>query len=342
MTTPITVSVLQDRYTAHPEPVDESLPPSALRKAGEQFKQACLAPQLGLARQAIERGSALIVMREDCNGAGNLALARYDRPDLLAELAEPITGGPTSDCLSGLAREGGCYVLGCFLEADGGRFYNTAALFSPTGKVAAKYRKTHLPPVERLLLTPGDSLPVFDSEIGRIGLLICYDMMTPEVMRCLALQGADLVCWPSLGYGWWDEAGDFTICSRAHDNQVILLGALPTHSCIVDAYGDVLASAGLEPQAVLTAQVTPGIDPVQDELHHNTFLTQTPSLRERHLFERRPELYGAITDPTPPLQSRYPDTNMRELEREKPKAFTRYRAAWGRLHWQTRKDRQTH
>jgi predicted amidohydrolase len=342
MPNPITVSVLQDYYTARPEPIDESLPPPALKKAGEAYKQASLAPQLGLARQAIERGSALVVLREDCNGAGNLALARYDRPDLLAALAEPIPGGPTGDCLSALAREGGCYLLGCYMESEGERIYNTAALFAPTGAVVAKYRKTHLPPVERLLLTPGDALPVFDTEIGCIGMLICYDMMTPEVMRCLALQGADLVCWPSLGYGWWDEAGDFTIASRAHDNQVYLLGALPTHSCIVDPYGDVLASAGLEPLAVLTAQITPGADPLQDELHHNTYLTQTPSLRERHLFERRPELYGAITDPNPPLQSRYPETNMRKLEQDKPGAFARYRAAWGRLHWQTRRDRSTH
>jgi predicted amidohydrolase len=340
--TTLTVSILQDRYTAHPPVVDETLPPAQLVKACNAFKEASLAPQLGLAREAVRAGSGLIVFREDCNGAGSLTLDRMDRPDLARTMAEPIPGGPTTDCLAQLARDGNCYVLGCFLELLDEKLFNTAVLFSPSGQIAGKYRKTHLPPVEQFLLTPGDSLPVFDTDFGRVGILICYDMMTPEVMRCLALQGADVICWPSLGYGWWDEAGDFTIRSRAHDNQVYLLGALPTYSSIVDPYGDVLACAGLEPCVRISAEITPGADPLQDPLHTNTFVTQTPSLRERHLFERRPELYTALVDPQPPLMSRYPDTHMRDLAKEKPRVYQHYRSGWGKLHWQTRKDRTTH
>jgi predicted amidohydrolase len=338
----IIVSVLQDHYTAQVPEVDESLPAADLRRACEAYKIASIGPQLTLAREAIQSGSRLVLLREDCNGGGNLTLHRMDRPDLVAAMAERIPGGPTSEYLAQLARMGNCYVLGCFLESFEERIYNTAVLFSPTGKIAGKYRKTHLPPVEQFLLTPGDSLPVFDTEIGRVGMLICYDMMSPEVMRCLALQGADLVCWPSLGYGWWDEAGDFTIRSRAHDNQVYLLGALPTHSCIVDPYGEVIANAIMEPLARIQAEIFPGIDPLQDPLHTNTFVTQTPSLRERHLFERRPELYTVLVDPQPPLVDRYPQTHMHDMLRDKHKVFKHYRAAWGQLHWQTRKDRQTH
>ncbi|MBE0698282.1 MAG: carbon-nitrogen hydrolase family protein [Anaerolineaceae bacterium] len=340
--TQITVSILQDQYTAQPPAVDETLSPPQLRRACAAYKEASIAPQLGLARQAVQQGAGLIVFREDCNGAGNPTLHRLDRPDLLAAMAEPIPGGPTSECLAQIARDGSCYVLGCFLETLGERFYNTAVLFSPSGKIAGKYHKTHLPPVEQFLLTPGDDLPVFDTEIGRVGILICYDMMTPEVMRCLALKGADLVCWPSLGYGWWDEAGDFTIRSRAHDNHVYLLGALPTHSCIVDPYGDVLASAGMETLTLIQAEINPGTDPLQDPLHTNTFVTQTPSLRERHLFERRPELYGTLVTPEPDLMQRYPQTHMRDMAIDKHKVFQHYRSGWGKLHWQTRKDRLTH
>ena len=284
--------------------------------------------------------TGLLVFREDCNGAAGLAAHRLDRTDLLEIAAETIPG-PTSECLAEIARAGSCYVVGCLLEKLNGQVFNTALLLDPSGKEVGKYHKVQLPPVERLMITPGNDLPVFDTELGRIGMLICYDMMTPEIFRCLALKGADVICWPSLGYGWWDEAGDFTVQSRAHDNQVYLLGALPYHSCIVDPYGDFVARAGRQETALLSAEIEPGTDPLQDLLNHNTYLTQTPSLRERHLFERRPEVYGALTDPTPDLTARYPYTHMHDLERDRKAAFKHYRAAWGRLHWQTRKDKLT-
>lgn len=332
----ITVSIIQDQYTAHPQSPDETLPPEALRGQCEAYKQACLAPQLTLARQAIQSGTDLILFREDCNGAGNLTLHRMDRPDLLAMTAEAIPGGHTSECLSALARDGRCFVIGCFLERQNGMYYNTAVLFDRSGKVVGKYRKTHLPPIERLMLTPGDSLPIFDTEIGRIGILICYDMMAPEVIRCLALQGADMICWPSLGYGWWDEAGDFTVRSRAHDNQVYLLGALPSNSCIVSPYGDMIQSARNEPLDVLSAEIVPGADPLQDPHHHNSYITQTPSLRERHLFERQPHLYEVLTVSQPPLMDRYPESQMRNFDEAKQALFDHYRQGLHTLHWQTR------
>ena len=334
----ITVSVLQDHYTAQPEPLDETLPTEDLRRQCQRFLAASLAPQVDLARQAIRAGTDLLVLREDCNGAGNLALPRLDRPDLLEMMSEPIPGGPTSDCLGGLAREGNCFVMGCFMEKQGDCLYNTAALFDPHGKVVGKYRKTHLPPIEQLMVTPGCELPVFQTEIGRIGMMICYDMMTPEVMRCLALKGADMVLWPSLGYGWWDEAGDFTVRSRAHDNQVYLLGALPTNSCIVNPYGDLVVSARNDRLGILRAEIEPGVDPLQDPYHHNTYMTQTPSLRERHLFERQPHLYGVLVEPEPELMQRYPKTHMHDLERDKHKAFEHYRQSLDKLHWQTRPE----
>jgi len=341
MTMTITASVIQDNYTAKPSVPDETAAPEVIRRQMAAYTQGCLAPQLALAEQAIQAGTQLIVFREDCNGAGNLTLARVDRPDLLEMAAESIPG-PTSECASDLARRGNTYVVICLLEKLDGKVYNTAALLDPHGSVIAKYYKTHLPPLERFLLTPGNSLPVFQTEIGRIGMLICYDMMTPEVARCLALQGADILCWPSLGYGWWDESGDFTIQSRAHDNQVYLLGALPVHSHIVNPYGDRIAHAGLEPHRLIQATLTPGSDPIQDPEHTNSYITETNSLRERHLFERRPELYASITVPEPELTRRYPNTHMHDLDRDPDAAFRRYYTARKRLHWQTRKDRVTH
>lgn len=336
----IKAAVIQERYTADPILPDETNHSALeIRRQCEAYKQSCLQPQLDLARHAIQQNINLLIFREDCNGASNYC-HRIDRPDLFTTLAEVIPG-PTTETLSQVARQGNCYVVGCFNELLDSRVYNTALLIDPSGKVVGKYHKTHLPPLERFLVTPGNDLPVFQTEIGKIGMLICYDMMTPEVCRCLALQGADLLCWPSLGYGWWDEAGDFTVRSRAHDNQVYILGALPDHSCIVDPFGDFLATNAHDRLAVLTAEIDPGADPLQDPLHHNTFLTQTPSLRERHLFERRPELYSTLTEMTPELMERYPQTHMRDLEQLPQDTFNRYMRAKDTLTWQSRPDRVT-
>ncbi len=336
---PVRASVIQVQPSAPPRP-DESARPEFLRRQIEEFKEAFLSPQMALAQEALRAGTDLLVLREDCNGAGWLGIDRYERPDLLEMAAEPIPGR-TTERLGELARSGNCYVSGCFFELDNGKIFNTAVLLDPHGQVVGRYRKTHLPPVEKLLTTPGDELPVFATEIGNVGMLICYDMMTPEVVRCLALKGADVLLWPSLGYGWWVESGDFTVQSRAHDNQVYILGALPQYSCIVDPYGDFLATGGQAESCLLRAEIAPGVDPLQDELHHNTYMTDTPSLRERHLFERRPELYAAIVEPQPPLVKRYPDTHMHDLENDREASYLRYREAYPKLHWQTRKDRYT-
>jgi len=337
---PIRVSVIQEHLTAHPAYPDDMARGEILRRQCEVFKESFMAPQMELAQEALAAGTDLLVFREDCNGAGWLGVDRFERPDLLETAAETIPGR-TTERLGELARAGNCYVSGCLFELEDGKIYNTAVLLNPREQVVGKYRKTHLPPVEKLLTTPGNELPVFATEIGNFGMLICYDMMSPEVVRCLALKGADVLVWPSAGYGWWDEAGDFTIQSRAHDNQVYIIGALPQFSCIVDPYGEFLASARQAERCVVRATITPGMEPLQDELHHNTYLTQTPSLRERHLFERRPELYQTIVDPQPELMRRYPQTHMYDMEQDRKGSYRRYRKAYPKLHWQTRKDRHT-
>lgn len=335
----IKTSILQDGYTGQYTPLDETAPMETLLRQGRDLKEAVLAPQLALARKALESEVHLLVFREDCNGAGNY-VHRVDRTDFLEALAETIPG-PTTECLGELARTGNCYVVAGVYEKLDGRFYNTGVLIDPAGKVAGKYHKVQLPPLERLTLTPGRTFPVFQTEIGRIGIEICYDMMTPEITRCLALNGADVLCWPSLGYGWWEEAGDFTVRSRAHDNQVYILGALPANSCIVDPFGDILVTARHETTTVISAEIEPGLEPIQDPLHHNSYITQTNSLRERHLFERQPELYQVLVDPHPPLTERYPDTHMYDLEQDRLAAFERYNQARPRLTWQSSPDRKT-
>ncbi|GBE04956.1 MAG TPA: acyltransferase [Nitrospirae bacterium] len=115
----------------------------------------------------------------------------------VAELSEPVPKGYTTDFLSALSSEKGIYIAAGLAEAMGDRFYNSAVLMGPGGLVGV-YRKTHLFSEEKLYFTPGDTgFRAWDTDIGCIGLMICFDWFFPESMRSLALLGADIVAHPS-------------------------------------------------------------------------------------------------------------------------------------------------
>jgi predicted amidohydrolase len=120
-------------------------------------------------------------------------------------LAAPAAGNPTLQQWHELAGQHGLLIVGgfCELGADG-RLYNSAALVDSSG-TRTVYRKAHLWDNEKLVFTPGDATPpVVDTEVGRVAVMVCYDLEFPEWSRLAALEGADLIAapvnWP--GYRW--------------------------------------------------------------------------------------------------------------------------------------------
>ena len=112
-------------------------------------------------------------------------------------LSERIPDGYTTEFLSELSCQKGFYIVAGLPERDGDRFFNTAVLTGPGGFIGA-YRKTHLFFEEKLYFSPGDSgFKVWDTKIGRLGIMICFDWFFPESMRALALMGAEIVGHPS-------------------------------------------------------------------------------------------------------------------------------------------------
>jgi carbon-nitrogen hydrolase len=113
--------------------------------------------------------------------------------------SEPIPG-PLTDALGRKARQYHTYIIAGMLELDGGKTYDTAVLIDRRGQVAGKYRKTHLPLAEvEDGETPGSEYPVFDTDFGRIGILVCWDYYFPEPARILRLKGAEIVFLPIAG-----------------------------------------------------------------------------------------------------------------------------------------------
>jgi N-carbamoylputrescine amidase len=124
----------------------------------------------------------------------------------LFDLAEPIPG-PSTERLSAIAREEGVVVIASLFERRApGLYHNTAAILQTDGSLAGIYRKMHIPDdplyYEKFYFTPGDlGYRAFDTAVGRIGSLVCWDQWYPEGARITALQGANVLFYPT-AIGW--------------------------------------------------------------------------------------------------------------------------------------------
>jgi N-carbamoylputrescine amidase len=153
-------------------------------------------------REAAVRGAQVVCLPE-------LFQTQYfcQREDAaLFDLAEPIPG-PASSKLSALAKELRIVVIGSLFEKRApGVYHNTAVLFDTSGELRGLYRKMHIPDdplyYEKYYFTPGDlGFKAFNTELGRLGTLVCWDQWYPEGARLTALQGAEVLFYPT-AIGW--------------------------------------------------------------------------------------------------------------------------------------------
>ncbi|MFF7650966.1 nitrilase family protein [Streptomyces sp. NPDC007983] len=197
-------------------------------------------PRVGLGNKA-NNVAATIEQIEECAGHGarlivlpELATTGYSfdtREEAYAH-AEPVPDGPTCAKWAELAARLDVYIVAGIAESDGVHLYDSAVLIGPEGFIGA-YRKSHLWNREKLIFTPGSSYPVFETRIGRIGLLICWDIWFPEVARILTAQGADLICsvnnWVWTPPPLFDEAGNcmagYLTMGASHVNSVPIVAA---------------------------------------------------------------------------------------------------------------------
>ncbi len=161
------------------------------------------------------------------------------------ECAEPVPG-PSTEYFGRLAKQHRLHLVVGLIEQDGPAIYNVAALIGPDGALIGRYRKVCLPRGEiEAGLTPGTDYPVFDTAIGRIGMMVCYDGFFPEVARELGNKGAEIIAWPVWG------CNPLLAAARACENHVYLVSSTYTDSSkhdwmisgIFDHYGRVLAKA---------------------------------------------------------------------------------------------------
>ena len=148
------------------------------------------------------RGAELVILQELHNSLYFCQTENVENFDL----AEPIPGSST-DFYGNLARELGVVIVTSLFEKRApGLYHNTAVVIEKDGSIAGKYRKMHIPDdpayYEKFYFTPGDlGFHPVDTSVGRLGVLVCWDQWYPEAARLMALQGAEMLVYPTaIGY----------------------------------------------------------------------------------------------------------------------------------------------
>lgn len=207
-------------------------------------------------------------------------------------LAEPLDG-PTIRTIKALAKELQVYILApIFYRAKKG-VENTAVLVDEEGDIVGTYSKTHPVGDERSLLSRGTEYPVWETKLGRIGCVICYDVCFPETTRILAVKGAEVVlvpaAWRASHYfkEWWD----LNLSCRALDNLFYVAAVNRVGVCgeeifagksqICTPIGEKAASCGIAEETILYGMID--VSRVEKEREFNTVL------EDRHM-----EDYGPV------------------------------------------------
>ena len=213
--------------------------------------EANLAKVDALMRSAAHLNAQLVIVPETFTTG-------YDVADKLSDVADTIPGRVT-DRIGQLAGELNLYFYGSFIEKNGDKFHNTGIFISPKGEILARYRKVHLFSAEKEMFTPGDEPVIVETELGTFGLTICMDLLFPEYIRGLVLNGADYILnstdWLRYGpldeWQWQHKQPRALACIRALENTVCVAMACQWgqegeftkfgYSCIVSPSGRVLA-----------------------------------------------------------------------------------------------------
>ncbi len=150
-----------------------------------------------------------------------------------------VIPGPVTDAIGEKARKYNSYVILSLFEKDGDFIYNTGLLFDRQGNIAGKYHKLQLPLCEAEDgVTPGREYPVFETDFGKIGIMICWDQGFPEVARILRLKGAEILFVPTL---WHTDLAK----ARAMENGVFVVAACtrwtPSPCRIIAPDGEVIS-----------------------------------------------------------------------------------------------------
>lgn len=203
--------------------------------------------------------------------------------------------------IGAVAKRYGMNIVACFNESEDDLIFNSAVLFGREGTVIGTYHKVHLPVYESWLVTPGDGFPAFETDIGMIGMVICYDDMWCESSAACALNGARIICHPT-AY----SPPRYRVRTRAMDHQVFYITSTWRGSRICAPTSVVLADCGKTSDHVVVAEADIKRGSLAPDNFFEYLYSGIRDHRERHLKLRRPEAYTPICSRPPAALAAYP------------------------------------
>ncbi|NHJ46545.1 MAG: acyltransferase [Asgard group archaeon] len=231
----------------------------------------------------------LLVLPELCN-TGYLFQDKTE----LQKLAEDVNKGPSIQAWRDIAKETDTYIVAGFCEKAGDKFYNSAAIIAPDGFIDA-YQKIHLFDAEKKFFEAGNGpLKVYETGETKIGIIVCFDWIFPEITRILALNGAEIICHPA---NLVLPFAQKTMLARSIENRVFTITAnrigedvrpdsslsFTGQSQVTSPKMELLIHASEDKEEVLMVDIDPA-------LAKNKMVTQN-----NHIFEdRRVDLYQTL------------------------------------------------
>ena len=189
-----------------------------------------------------------------------LVTSGYELGVRFTEIAQRVPG-PTINLMAQRANEHGVYIAFGMVtkERVESVLYNSAVMVGPDGELVDVYNKIHLRGEERMAFREGFKIPVFETELGTIGLMLGWDLAFPEVARSMALDGAELLCvmanWESSSIEEWKTY----LRARAYENSVFVAGANRIGEDVTLAFGGESMVVG--PRGQVYASLTDEVDP---------------------------------------------------------------------------------
>jgi predicted amidohydrolase len=246
----------------------------------------------GFVEDAVRQEAELVVFPE-CMDTGYL----FDSPEHCRALAETIPDGPFVSALSRLAQKHGIYIASGVTEWDSAKkkIFNSGVMFGRNGELACHYHKQFLATHDQNWFAFGErGCPVVETDLGRIGLLICFDGRIPEIFRAMAMQGAEVIV-DMANFFAMDQA-DMWGPARAYENGVWLVAATkaghersiyyPGGSMIVDPKGRVISKVPYDTHGMAVATID--LDQASDKSIYAA---------NDKIADRRPETYGIMALP---------------------------------------------
>lgn len=217
-----------------------------------------------------------VVVTPECYLDGYVSTEPWVTGENIADYAiDPKASTYAEQASRWAAAAGSWLVYGCTRRASNGA-YNSALIYDRAGYLAGVYDKTHCQTHDRKYL-PGQGLPVFDSDFGPFGVMICADRRWPETVRTLALKGARIIYNPT--YGMHDVRNLHVMQTRSYESEVFIVFTHPGQSLVTGPTGAVLRNEGSgDGTFALTELDLSQVDQVRSG----------PSA---HLRDRRPDLY---------------------------------------------------